>query len=851
MLLFNYCTWSYSFATWSEQNWKEYLPYLKNKFKKYNYKGTVRPLLLPGMEMVWFKLLTEDYGYPVIDALKFIPGPAYTPWWLMGNLYSIGCPSSETWCNRQAKYGKWLWNQFKDAGWEPILPGWNGMVPADFSEKVTNAETVELGKWCGFDRPHMLKPNSDLYKEFAKNYYKRLEEVFGKLKGTQYYSIDLFHEGCKVPSGVNAGLAWKVTYKCLKEYNPDAIQVVQAWQWTDQQKKCLTNISVGKLLVMDMQSDVNPSFNDYRGHNAAFCVIPNFGGRTGVLGRVEACKKNYLAYKGKFVETGWIPEGIPDRIDDVNYTALNELISLESTGEYDHSEIKDILWDNVYKYLLNCSTTQQGPTEPLACCTIKGWSNTPPIYTYAGSTYGTTSPYYDNDKIIKNIFNLYYNHKSELSAIELKDLTTILLNSLFYKWDMQEVGSGAEKFAIWKKSPGIYVELLNKLQSLDLNTHYYKYLKDIKSFSKDPDEITWLFRNNILRLNTLWYNTYIANTGGLNKYAYREFGWLLKHIYQLTWTDIPDDTSTSENSVIEKIESFIENFDLSNYSDLGFTKKTDSEIRHEIDKIIKTAINKSTAIITSNKTLYDIELFTSVDENNPYKPSVFIPQEELIGDFEDKSISINTDDRETVQDHKQCLASLSVNSIDCDVTLNNLKSSSIIINPNLIGDNKTITVNWTGDRGIVYCAVTVALIGLRTGKVYYKELTGKECQQNSDLETGSKSIVIPNNASDKNFKLICKIDSAWAIYDFYHSTTRPVYEIYLITDSDATAIDSEIYNLIKEYKKYNRLSKNTIPSLFKLDKTILNKLYWFLTRPFKNNRQLILIIFLLYTTYCC
>lgn len=42
-----------------------------------------------GTEAVWQKWM-EKYGYSFAEIQKFIPGPAYTAWWLMGNLEGEG-----------------------------------------------------------------------------------------------------------------------------------------------------------------------------------------------------------------------------------------------------------------------------------------------------------------------------------------------------------------------------------------------------------------------------------------------------------------------------------------------------------------------------------------------------------------------------------------------------------------------------------------------------------------------------------------------------------------------------------------------------------------------------------------
>ena len=53
----------------------------------------VNLMLAPlGMEAVWSETL-KTLGFDQKDVQRFIPGPAYTAWWLMGNLEGWGGPN--------------------------------------------------------------------------------------------------------------------------------------------------------------------------------------------------------------------------------------------------------------------------------------------------------------------------------------------------------------------------------------------------------------------------------------------------------------------------------------------------------------------------------------------------------------------------------------------------------------------------------------------------------------------------------------------------------------------------------------------------------------------------------------
>ena len=114
-----------------------------------------------GTELVWYNTLLR-LGYTDTEAKAFIPGPAFTAWWLMGNLEGWGGPVSMDMMKQQAELQKKILKRMKELGIEPILQGFYGMVPHDLKNKISEAKVIEQGKWAGeFQRPGfwILPPN--------------------------------------------------------------------------------------------------------------------------------------------------------------------------------------------------------------------------------------------------------------------------------------------------------------------------------------------------------------------------------------------------------------------------------------------------------------------------------------------------------------------------------------------------------------------------------------------------------------------------------------------------------------------------------------------------------------------
>ncbi len=79
----NYCTFSYSMSTWTWDRWQKEIDWMA-------LHGINIPLQIVGLDVVWYRLLTEKYGYSADAANAFIAGPCFQAWWGMNNLEGWG-----------------------------------------------------------------------------------------------------------------------------------------------------------------------------------------------------------------------------------------------------------------------------------------------------------------------------------------------------------------------------------------------------------------------------------------------------------------------------------------------------------------------------------------------------------------------------------------------------------------------------------------------------------------------------------------------------------------------------------------------------------------------------------------
>lgn len=400
----NYCTFGYSMTTWTWKRWQQEIDWMA-------LHGINMPLQIVGLEEVWRRFLTLEknggrkYNYTDSEAKEFVAGPAYTAWWGMNNLEGWGGTSStgwggvqdDAWYARQTSLAGKILDRQRELGMQPVLPGFSGMVPSNFTSKTGVPTDNNGGGWCGFTRPHIIDPTAGRFAEIAADYYECLKQVMGE---SRYYSMDPFHEGGSISSGKYAE-AYTAIYDAMEAARQGAQWVIQQWQWSGNQKKSIGAVPAGRLIVLDLFSDGRPAFDAYNGYapqDAVFCAIPNFGGRSGLMGRLNNLADNYFTYKNKYPSIkgiGAAPEAIEQT--PVTYDLLFQLPWMggkadigEWTGQYaaarygtDNAAVGQA-WELLRQSVLNYGADGiQGPIEDV-------WAARPNLDATPASTWGKT-----------------------------------------------------------------------------------------------------------------------------------------------------------------------------------------------------------------------------------------------------------------------------------------------------------------------------------------------------------------------------------------------------------------------------------------------------------------------------
>lgn len=389
----NYCTFSYSMAFWTWERWQQEIDWMA-------LHGINMPLVLVGLETVWNNILTE-LGYSKSEINEFVAGPGFMAWFAMNNLEGWGGTGAgmqgnpDWWYKRQGELCVKILDAMRSLGMQPVLPGYSGMVPNSMRNKKPSWKIVESGTWAGgYTRPDILSPeDTENFEYMSEIYYRHLKNLMGV---SEYYSMDPFHEG-GVPTGqVSIKGCYNGVMGAMDKFAMSADElksngiekpkwVVQYWQNLPN-AQAFASVQVenpDRFIALDLFSDGNPNWsgNHYAGHDFIYCMLHNFGGRTGLHGRMAKTIAGYYdaLAKGNMRGVGATPEGI--ETNPMLYDMLFELPWIENEPkpeewlrEYSRtrygieSEAAYTAWVKLLNSVYNCTVDgQQGTTEPVVC----------------------------------------------------------------------------------------------------------------------------------------------------------------------------------------------------------------------------------------------------------------------------------------------------------------------------------------------------------------------------------------------------------------------------------------------------------------------------------------------------
>ncbi len=335
----NYCTFNYTMSFYSWADWERELDWMA-------LSGVNLMLVANGEEAVWQNTLRR-LGCTEAEITAFIPGPAYTAWWLMGNLEGFGGPMSQGMIDRRCELQRRMIERMHALGIDPLMPGFYGMVPAALKSRV-KARIVAQGAWASFRRPDILDPTDPEFARVAAVYYEEMAKLYGR--DLRFFSGDPFHEG-GVMEGVDLGRAGQAVQAAMQRSFPGATWVLQGWI-DNPRRELIAATDRSHVLVQELFGEQKHNWESrgaYEGTPFIWCCIDNFGERPGLYGNLQHCADEaYRARTGPFSRfmsgVGIMPEGI------ANNPVIYDLV-LELGWRREHVEVAQWLEGYVaYRY---------------------------------------------------------------------------------------------------------------------------------------------------------------------------------------------------------------------------------------------------------------------------------------------------------------------------------------------------------------------------------------------------------------------------------------------------------------------------------------------------------------------
>lgn len=546
---FNYCTFSYSMAFWDWKRWEQEIDWMA-------LHGINLPLAMVGTDVVWKNVL-EELGYTREEINAFIAGPGFQAWWLMNNLEGWGGPNPDSWYERQEELQKRILKRMREYGIEPVLPGYSGMVPHNAKDRL-GLNVADPGRWNGYPRPAFLQPTDPQFERIAALYYQEMTRLYGK---ASYYSMDPFHEGGNT-SGVDLEAAGKAIWKAMKQANPRAAWVVQAWG-ANPRPQMIRNLPAGDMVVLDLFSESRPQWGDpasswYRKegfgqHDWLFCMLLNYGGNVGLHGKMaHLIEEFYKAKDSSFGKTlkgvGMTMEGIEN--NPVMYELLCELPWREQRFSKDEwlegylkarygksdSQVSQA-WMLLSNTIYNCpaASTQQGTHESILCAR-------PSWKAYQVSSWSEMSDYYDPADVIRAAGMMVDaaerfrgNNNFEYDLVDIVRQAVAEKGRLMYRVLVDAYKAGDRE--LFKLSSDRFLRLILMQDRLLATRPEFKvgrWLESARNLGSTEEEKDWYEWNARVQI-TIWGNRVAADDGGLHDYAHREWNGLLRDFYYLRW----------------------------------------------------------------------------------------------------------------------------------------------------------------------------------------------------------------------------------------------------------------------------------------------------------------------------
>ena len=344
---YNTCTFGYSTAFWDWERWEREIDWMA-------LHGINMPLAMEGQEAIW-QSVWQQLGLPRREIDRFSVGPAYLPWFRMGNTSSFDGPLPHRWINQKTILQRKILDRMRELDMSPVVPAFSGFVPEGFMRERPAAKTFTL-LWTPemprLSRTFLLDPNDlEGYREIGGRFIREYKETFGE---ANYFLADAFNEmHAPVSSdGRYEDLARfsRAVYEGILAGDAQATWVMQGWLFRNQPEfwdlksiaAFLSPVPDDRMIVIDFSNDARArssvkdptegntwkSCGAFLGKQWINGMIHTFGGNNNIKGNLPLISQQPSAVlasaeKRNLVGWGMDPEGIEN--NEVVYELMTEM----------------------------------------------------------------------------------------------------------------------------------------------------------------------------------------------------------------------------------------------------------------------------------------------------------------------------------------------------------------------------------------------------------------------------------------------------------------------------------------------------------------------------------------------
>jgi alpha-N-acetylglucosaminidase len=547
----------YSTPYWDEARWRHEIDILA-------LSGTNAILIERGADLVYYRMF-RDAGYSDAAIRQWITQPAHQNWQLMGNMCCFIEPISKELLDKRAASAKKLVRMLRELGITPVLPGYYGMVPADFATLHPGARVVTQGEWNGFQRPGWLDPRDPNFKQLADSFYRYQRELYGD---SAIYDMEIFQEG-GATGDVPAGEAAKRIQAALEKAHPGALWMMMAWQ-NNPMPEVMSAVDPGHVLVADIEQGRIPRDNrdeQFRGASWLFGGLWQFGGRTSLgapiydygvrLPKMAKIPGNHIAGTALFTEgldtnpfafdlyteMAWHAEPL-DLTDWTRQYALRRYGMPDAHAE----RAWQILLKTAYGYRAGDGTAKGGdadaPHDSLFCAQ-------PSLNAVHAGTWAPERMHYNPEDL-------------KPALTELLQVAPNLRDTETYRYDLVDLARQVlanESYSMLPKIKAAYdsgdrtalveltqqwlhrMDLLENLLRTDRSFLLGSWLQFVPPWASSPSELKQL-NYDARSILTTWGDRK-ASEGGLHEYANRDWAGLTSDYYRPRWKMYFDSLLTS------------------------------------------------------------------------------------------------------------------------------------------------------------------------------------------------------------------------------------------------------------------------------------------------------------------